>query len=172
MPSGTVCSVATCKSNSKKVKKNQEHIIFFTFPKDHEIRTEWIRKCYRKDKFNSEYKRIRSLHFEPNDYEDELQARLTGSQLKKLKRTAIPSLNLLPPEYRTEHKESGTESTRIQRYKKRERQVLIEKILQEENIVESESAEQILLAQTNHKPIERVEESISNNLAVPSCNKE
>ena len=89
MPGGTVCSVATCKSNSKKAKENLEHIMFFTFPKEPEIRREWIKKCYRKDKFNPKYKRICSRHFKPNDFEDELQARLTGSQLRKLNKTAI-----------------------------------------------------------------------------------
>lgn len=86
MPGGTVCSVAICKQNSKKTKKNKEHIMFFTFPKDCAIKNEWIKKCYRKDKFNPEYKRICSLHLKLEDYEDELQARLTGSQPKKLKK--------------------------------------------------------------------------------------
>ena len=64
------------------------------------------------------------------------------------------------------------ESKRVQRYKKRERQVLIEKILQEENIVKSESVEQILPAQINPELVECVEESIGDKLAVPCCSKE
>lgn len=86
MPGGTVCSVAICKNNSKTAKEHGENLIFFSFPKDVKVQKEWIRKCYRKDKWNCANKRLCSRHFKPEDFEDELQARLLNIQPKKLKR--------------------------------------------------------------------------------------
>lgn len=113
---GTICSVAICKSNAEHAKKSGEKISFYKFPTDIKIRKEWIRKCYKKGKFNPDNKRICSKHFTINDYEDELKSRLMNVLPKKLKNTgrytykiylkiisamillflAIPSLNLLP----------------------------------------------------------------------------
>ncbi|CAH1993145.1 unnamed protein product [Acanthoscelides obtectus] len=39
-PGGTVCRVATCKSNSKKSKEKGENLMFFRFPKDSKIQKE------------------------------------------------------------------------------------------------------------------------------------
>lgn len=91
---GSACSVATCKNNSRKVKKCGENIMFFRFPKDGKIKKEWIRKCYRKDKWDPENKRICSKHFLPSDFEDEVMARLLNIQPKKLK--ANGNINLYP----------------------------------------------------------------------------
>lgn len=85
MPGGSVCSVAICKSNSKKAKEKGEHLMFFTFPKDEKLRKEWVNKCHRQDKFDPKYKRVCSKHFKPEDYEDLLQATLMGSEPRKLK---------------------------------------------------------------------------------------
>lgn len=87
MPGGKICSVAICKSNSKKAKETGENIMFFSFPKDPEVRKEWIRKCYRKDSFSVENKRVCSKHFKSDDFEDEMKARLMGIQAQKLKKT-------------------------------------------------------------------------------------
>lgn len=86
MPGGTVCSVSTCKSNSAKAKAEGQNLMFFTFPKDSQIRKEWVRKCYRKDKWNPDNKRVCSKHFKQHDFEDEMQARLLNIQPKKLKK--------------------------------------------------------------------------------------
>lgn len=85
MPGGVICSVAICKSNSKKAKAAGENLMFFRFPKDIQIRKEWIQKCHRQDKWNSDNKRICSKHFKTDDYQDELQARLLDLQPKVLK---------------------------------------------------------------------------------------
>ncbi|EFA09495.1 hypothetical protein TcasGA2_TC010989 [Tribolium castaneum] len=94
--SGTVCSVAVCKSNFRRAKREGELIRFFTFPKNPEICKEWERRCYRKDPWSSKNKRICSKHFTDKDYQDRLQAQLLNLRPQKLKPTAVPSLHLLP----------------------------------------------------------------------------
>lgn len=87
-PGGSTCNVASCKNTSEKAKKCGLEIIFHSFPTDPHIRKEWIRKCYRKDKFTP--RRICSTHFLPSDYEDELEARLMGYRPKKLLKNGKP----------------------------------------------------------------------------------
>lgn len=84
MPGGTVCSVATCKNNSKKAKEKGENLLFFRFPKEPTILKQWVAKCSRKDKWDPVAKRLCSKHFKTDDYEDEMQARLLNLQPKKL----------------------------------------------------------------------------------------
>ncbi|XP_066253748.1 uncharacterized protein [Euwallacea similis] len=104
---GMICAVGICKSRSKKVIKERQNIRFFSFPKDHEICKEWMRRCNRTGKFSPVNKRICSLHFKPDDFEDKLKAELFDYVPVKLKKTAVPSLYLiqedgLPPEPETE----------------------------------------------------------------------
>lgn len=87
MSGGNICSIATCKSNSKKPDPEGEKVMFFTFPKDPKILKEWARKCCRKDNWTPKNKRICSKHFILTDYEDEMQARLMNFQPKQLKKT-------------------------------------------------------------------------------------
>ncbi|XP_030757989.1 THAP domain-containing protein 2-like isoform X2 [Sitophilus oryzae] len=94
MPGGTTCAVAICKNNSKIVKQSGEPIRFFSFPKDPNIRTEWIRKCFRKHEFSVDHARICSKHFKSDDFEDSLHAKLLNFYPKKLNKNAIPSLLL------------------------------------------------------------------------------
>ncbi|XP_066262755.1 THAP domain-containing protein 2-like [Euwallacea similis] len=93
---GMICAVAICTSRSKIIKEKGGNVRFFTFPKQPEICEEWVRKCYRTDKFSSQNARICSLHFQAEDFEDELRATLMGYAPKRLKKDAIPSLFLLP----------------------------------------------------------------------------
>jgi hypothetical protein len=93
---GNNCAVAVCKNYSAKAKAAQESILFFRFPKDTNIRKQWIQKCHRKDKFRVENSRICSQHFSRQDYEDDMKARLLHTIPKKLNSSAVPSLNLLP----------------------------------------------------------------------------
>lgn len=86
MTGGIVCSVATCKSNSKKAKEEGQLLRFFRFPKDPNVRKEWIKKCYRQDKWDAATKRICSKHFKPDDYEDIVKAKLMNLQPKILKK--------------------------------------------------------------------------------------
>ena len=89
MPGGSICSVPICKNNSKKAKESGQGQMFFNFPKDPQIRKEWVRKCHRKDKFDPQNKRVCSDHFTPDDYEDLLQARLLKIRPKKLKKNGM-----------------------------------------------------------------------------------
>lgn len=89
MPGGMVCSVAICRNNSIKCKEKGENTLFFTFPKDSLIRKEWVRKYYRKDKWNPVNKRVCSKHFKVDDYEDQMHARLMNLIPKKLKKDGI-----------------------------------------------------------------------------------
>ncbi|XP_045460330.1 uncharacterized protein LOC123670812 [Harmonia axyridis] len=82
---GVSCSVATCRNNSIKAKETGENLMFLRFPKDFKIQKEWVRKCAKKDEWNPNHKRICSLHFKLDDYEDEMKARLMNIKPKKLK---------------------------------------------------------------------------------------
>ncbi|XP_050300136.1 uncharacterized protein LOC126738744 [Anthonomus grandis grandis] len=125
MPRGTVCSVATCKSNSKKAKEKGENIMFLRFlPKNPNIQREWVRKYARKDKWKPIEKRLCSLHFKSEDYHDEMQARLLNLQPRMLKTDAIPSL-FLPSSV---EKPVGK---RTQRMLRKEREEKVEILLQE-----------------------------------------
>lgn len=86
MPGGSICSVAVCKSNSKKAKEKGEQLNFFTFPQDPQLRKEWMKQCHRKDKFNPGSKRICSKHFTSDDYEDAMQTKLMKETPKRLKK--------------------------------------------------------------------------------------
>lgn len=83
---GTICSVAICKNNAIKAKQMGEKIIWFTFPKDPKIRKEWVKRCYRKDKWDPKNKRICNKHFKQDDYEDQMQAKLMNVTARKLKK--------------------------------------------------------------------------------------
>lgn len=90
MPRGAnVCSVATCKSNSVKAKQSGEILHFHSFPMDKRIRQEWVVKCYRNDKFNPANKKVCSKHFQIDDYEDGLRAKLMNLVPRKLKKTGV-----------------------------------------------------------------------------------
>lgn len=84
---GIICSVAVCRSNSKKASDAGEKISFFQFPKDPKIRKEWIQNCYRQDKFDPKNKRVCDKHFKEDDYEDGLRARLLNTRPRILKAT-------------------------------------------------------------------------------------
>ena len=60
-------------------------ISFFRFTNDKAVRNEWILRCYRKDKWNSEIKRIYSKHFQEGDYEDAMQATILNTYPRILK---------------------------------------------------------------------------------------
>lgn len=91
---GTICSIATCKSKHGKDKKDGEIVRFFTFPKNLALRKQWVRLCCRKDNFNPVNKRICSKHFDSNQFEDIMHAKLTNTLPRKLKETG-KSLNNL-----------------------------------------------------------------------------
>lgn len=82
--SGSSCAVYGCK-NSYYTARGQ-NIIYHAFPKSKDlvsrtIRSEWIHRCRRKDKFNPDTGRICSVHFVQNDYERDLQNELLGKNM-------------------------------------------------------------------------------------------
>lgn len=85
-PGGSTCSVACCRNYSEKGKLSETEatFIFQTFPRDPQLRKEWIRRCYRKDNFTP--LRMCSYYFKPSDYEDEMRGRLMGFIPRKLKK--------------------------------------------------------------------------------------
>lgn len=85
MAGSNVCSVASCKNVSRKPNKNGEKLIFFNFPKDPCIQREWVKRCSQNEDYPTENKRVCSQHFLPEDYEDELKARLMGFRPRILK---------------------------------------------------------------------------------------
>lgn len=89
------CAIATCKNYGRKTKKLGLSVIYHVFPKDEDIRKEWLIKCKRQDQFNYKNSYVCSEHFLESDYEDDLRNRLLGlPQRKTLKKHAIPSLKL------------------------------------------------------------------------------
>ena len=84
---GTICSIASCKNNYLRAKKEGKPITFFNFPKDPEIRAEWVRRCKRDDKFHPKYKRVCSKHFVEEDYKDIIKAKVMNVPPKKLRAT-------------------------------------------------------------------------------------
>lgn len=93
---GTICSVATCKSNSERAKKDGELIRFFSFPKKPEILKQWVRLCRRKSPFDPKNKRICSKHFALDQYEDMIEAQITNKMPKRLKETGKLVNKILP----------------------------------------------------------------------------
>ncbi|KAB0805345.1 hypothetical protein PPYR_02315 [Photinus pyralis] len=127
MSGGMMCSVATCKSNRRKV--TGESLKFFSFPKNLVVQKQWVQKCYQRDKFDTKKEKICSKHFQPSDYEDEVMANIMGIPAKKLKIDAIPSLYL--PFSR---KETITESSRKERAARREGKEIVQALIQEPSL--------------------------------------
>ena len=83
------CAVAICKS------PNGPGILYHAFPKDPELRVQWIQACMRKDPINPVHAEICSNHFVEDDYDRDLKYELLGlPKRKRLKKDAVPSQNL------------------------------------------------------------------------------
>ncbi|XP_050696208.1 uncharacterized protein LOC126985410 isoform X2 [Eriocheir sinensis] len=83
------CSVPGCYTTYQ----NTEKISFHTFPKDRQVRREWVRVCSSKITSLAvlDNLRICSLHFPPEAFQ-----RKHGEKLTRLKAGAVPCLNLPP----------------------------------------------------------------------------
>ena len=88
-----VCSIFSCSNNSR-----QKGICLHRFPNDPNVSKVWINVCKRKDFINVKDARICSVHFKTEDYERNFQHELLPQLYKRnchrLKKTAVPSLNL------------------------------------------------------------------------------
>lgn len=94
MPSN--CSVKGCMNN-KRTKGYG--VKYFTFPKDKRYRDLWMKACRRPRTINPQNAVVCSVHFQPQDYIDDMKSRLLGIEspkhLRTLRKDAVPSL-LLP----------------------------------------------------------------------------
>ncbi len=101
------CSVAICHNSYNKTSKQIPPINYHRFPRDPKFRKIWTTLTHRADKFNFSTGRICSIHFTENDFYSKT---VKGKQVKCLKSTAVPTLNLLP-------QSSGSTSQTIKRRK-------------------------------------------------------
>ncbi|XP_047101230.1 uncharacterized protein LOC124720024 [Schistocerca piceifrons] len=86
------CAVFQCDTNARKMPG----VVWHSFPKDEYLRCEWIARCKCTGRVNVKGGRVCSLHFRPEDYEQDLRNELLRlPSRKKLVPTAIPSLNIL-----------------------------------------------------------------------------
>ncbi|KAJ8913046.1 hypothetical protein NQ315_002063 [Exocentrus adspersus] len=155
---GFICAVAICKSNSEKAKKSGQHISFHSFPSDMGIRKEWVRRCHRKDMFDPKHKKVCSMHFTVEDYEDAIQAQIMNVVPKRLRKQAIPTLNLMPKAKETT-KNLSKSSKRSIRYQKREQAQLVKNILDE--------------SESNDPVFQQVSEDVNtDNNNLPGCSGE
>ena len=97
------CTVKGCR-NPNKVR-------YYSFPKDEETRKIWIKRCGRKENFNTKKRSVCAIHFTDADFKLDLKAQLLeGIERKILKEDAIPSLHLkhlesVPQEHGVSHEE-------------------------------------------------------------------
>ncbi|XP_045106097.1 uncharacterized protein LOC123501361 [Portunus trituberculatus] len=98
MPSS--CSVLWCYSD--KGKTAGTGIRYFRFPKNDEIRKQWVRACDKVDDFNFKNAVVCSRHFMPSDYARDLKNEFLQTEVPRRKRSlkeeAVPSLFLTQDE--------------------------------------------------------------------------
>ncbi|KAJ3665372.1 hypothetical protein Zmor_000869 [Zophobas morio] len=86
------CAVFGC-SNSQR-KKEDANVHFFRFPKDQNLRQEWVSFCNRKDTVNAKTARVCSVHFAPECLMKSMQHKLleySPKNRRKLKSDALPT---------------------------------------------------------------------------------
>lgn len=90
---GLRCTVAVCKNSWEKGQKDGKKVKFFCFPKDSELRQQWVDFCQRGGKWKPDFGRICEDHFKEIDFERDLSNELLGLPTRKLlKKDAVPSL--------------------------------------------------------------------------------
>ena len=112
-------------------EKSKSNIILHAFPKDKEMQMKWTQACRRADPFKIEHSRVCSLHFLPEAYERDLQNELLNlPPRKKLKKDAIPSINLPIRRAESESKQSQVKE-RKSRFDARRQKKELNQILQD-----------------------------------------
>lgn len=161
---GKRCTVAVCNNSHSKTR--DKGISYFNFPKDPELRKEWVNLCKRDGKWNPDSCSVCSEHFLPEDFERDLKSELLNlPSKKKLKPTAVPSLMLRKPNTVSENI-TDTKFTRNERFVSRENKQIVESLLAPEIIPEPKAVEGELPATStkaqpcqNQKMFELVEEN-------------
>ena len=105
MPSN--CSVFGCLNTYKKIKGS--NIKYYHYPKLKDYRDEWLHASGRADKVNAENVIVCSVHFRPEDYNDDLMSRLldidTPDRHRLLKVYVVLNLYIPHGEYNQEMKD-------------------------------------------------------------------
>jgi hypothetical protein len=99
---GTRCTVSFCKNSLAQTKQNPltKNIKYHKFPKEPEIRNQWVKYCRRSGSWNPDSCHVCSEHFLPEDYERDLQAELLNLKPRYiLKALSVPSV---PPQFTVE----------------------------------------------------------------------
>lgn len=76
-----VCIVASC--NTRKNTDKAAAIKCFSFPKDPDLKRQWLNLCQVKEDHN---RKVCIKHFKENDFVDGLKARLMSVQPTRLKK--------------------------------------------------------------------------------------
>ncbi|XP_060522955.1 THAP domain-containing protein 2-like [Cylas formicarius] len=107
MSGGVTCSVACCHSNSQKIKKTGQKMVFHSFPSG-ELGKEWMRRCHvGKNFIPTNSRRVCSMHFRAVDYEDAMEAKIMRTVPKRLKKDAVPRLRLTTDDRRLQRAPSS-----------------------------------------------------------------
>lgn len=95
---GRKCCVPNCGKNATQTTKNggiQIRRSIFRFPKDEELKNEWLQRISRKDVFNTEHAGVCILHFESYFIKP-----LEGFKKNRLRNDAIPTIfPFTPPSF-------------------------------------------------------------------------
>lgn len=85
---GCRCAVAACNNSKEKTDRAGLQVSYHRFPKDKQLKQEWVQKCGRDEKMNPDTARVCSEHFTLEDFERNLKAELLQiSFIRKLKST-------------------------------------------------------------------------------------
>ena len=85
-----VCAIFRCTNNSR-----DKGIYFHRYPKDPKVSKVCINVSKRSGNANARDARICSVYFRTEDYERNLQHELIPQLYHRLKKTIVPSVNLL-----------------------------------------------------------------------------
>lgn len=118
------CAVWNCASLPGKIDEEGKKLSFHAFPlKDATRLKAWIHASGRKDFIPTKADRVCSLHFNPDDFERDLQLELMGQDPKQRKRATKLKPGTVPqlPKDHPGAIRTGTESRREQSIKRAER---------------------------------------------------
>lgn len=120
-----LCAVVQC-SNTSNDKTINPNLIHHRFPtRNPTLSKVWLHFCRRQDTVNVHNARICSDHFQPSDYERDMEHELLGLPLrKKLKRDAVPSIFSLKASLK-----DNKPNKRAERLEKRQRRDVLNSLL-------------------------------------------
>ena len=102
-----ICAINGCFNKPK----TGDGFSFFNFPRDPIMKEKWYKLCNRSSDFNANTSRICEVHFDENDFEKHKNKLVNKSYRKKLKKDAIPSINMENKTGRTELSSESADSS-------------------------------------------------------------